>query len=222
MAQSRPSLSETFLDILIENQPGLLRTARRVVRNEMEAEDVVQEVALTVLSTPDMLGGVQNIAAWLATLAYRRGVDALRKKSPRRFSEWTEANESAEDGRSSALDVQVENERLDALIAGRAPHDALYDAVACALLLERSLISNEELAREVSRRLSPGVEVRLRYAYYVTCKSVVKDAAGKVTEVHCTYDPATRGGEGVEGVDEPRAAQMESPTSLRVEPVAAR
>ena len=44
-------------------------------------------------------------------------------------------------------------------------------------------------------RLAPGREVRLRYAYFVTCTSVVKDAAGAVTEIHCTYDPATRGGD---------------------------
>ena len=44
-------------------------------------------------------------------------------------------------------------------------------------------------------RLFPGNEVRLRYAYYIKCTGVVKDAAGNVTEVHCTYDPATRGGD---------------------------
>jgi glutaminyl-tRNA synthetase len=43
-------------------------------------------------------------------------------------------------------------------------------------------------------RLSPGREVRLRYGYFVTCTSVVKDEKGDVIEVHCTYDPATRGG----------------------------
>jgi glutaminyl-tRNA synthetase len=43
-------------------------------------------------------------------------------------------------------------------------------------------------------RLSPGREVRLRYGYFVTCKSVVKNEKGEVVEVHCTYDPATRGG----------------------------
>jgi glutaminyl-tRNA synthetase len=43
-------------------------------------------------------------------------------------------------------------------------------------------------------RLSPGREVRLRYGYFVTCKSVVKNDKGEVVEVHCTYDPATRGG----------------------------
>jgi len=48
-------------------------------------------------------------------------------------------------------------------------------------------------------RMSPGVEVRLRYAYFVKCVGVVKDAAGNVTEVHCTYDPATRGGDAPDG-----------------------
>ena len=43
-------------------------------------------------------------------------------------------------------------------------------------------------------RLSPGHEVRLRYGYFITCTSVVKNDKGEVIEVHCTYDPATRGG----------------------------
>src|SRR6185437_7025624 len=48
-------------------------------------------------------------------------------------------------------------------------------------------------------RLSPGREVRLRYGYLVTCTRVVKDASGNVIEVHCTYDPATRGGNTPDG-----------------------
>ena len=48
-------------------------------------------------------------------------------------------------------------------------------------------------------RLTPGKEVRLRYAYYVTCKSCVKDADGNVVEVHCDYDPETRGGQSADG-----------------------
>ncbi len=43
-------------------------------------------------------------------------------------------------------------------------------------------------------RLAPGREVRLRYAYYITCKEVVKDAEGRIVELICTYDPASRGG----------------------------
>jgi glutaminyl-tRNA synthetase len=48
-------------------------------------------------------------------------------------------------------------------------------------------------------RLSPGNEVRLRYAYFVTCREVIKNAAGEVIELRCTYDPATRGGNAPDG-----------------------
>ena len=48
-------------------------------------------------------------------------------------------------------------------------------------------------------RLTPGQEVRLRATYIIKCESVVKDASGNVTEVHCTYDPATRGGSAPDG-----------------------
>jgi glutaminyl-tRNA synthetase len=48
-------------------------------------------------------------------------------------------------------------------------------------------------------RLSPGNEVRLRYAYFITCREVVKNAAGEVVELRCTYDPATKGGNAPDG-----------------------
>jgi len=48
-------------------------------------------------------------------------------------------------------------------------------------------------------RLAPGRQVRLRKAYLVTCTGVVKDAAGEITELRCTYDPATRGGDAPDG-----------------------
>ena len=48
-------------------------------------------------------------------------------------------------------------------------------------------------------RLAPGREVRLRYAYFITCGDVVKDEAGRVTALHCTYDPETRGGNAPDG-----------------------
>ena len=48
-------------------------------------------------------------------------------------------------------------------------------------------------------RLSPGREVRLRYAYFVTCTGVIKNENGDITEVHCTYDPETRGGDAPDG-----------------------
>ena len=48
-------------------------------------------------------------------------------------------------------------------------------------------------------RLSPGAEVRLRYAYFITCKEVIKDGKGEVVELRCTYDPASRGGNSPDG-----------------------
>jgi glutaminyl-tRNA synthetase len=48
-------------------------------------------------------------------------------------------------------------------------------------------------------RLSPGMEARLRYAYFITCREAVKNSAGEVTELRCTYDPATRGGNAPDG-----------------------
>jgi glutaminyl-tRNA synthetase len=48
-------------------------------------------------------------------------------------------------------------------------------------------------------RLSPGNEVRLRYAYFIKCTGVIKNAAGEVVELRCTYDPATKGGNAPDG-----------------------
>jgi len=48
-------------------------------------------------------------------------------------------------------------------------------------------------------RLAPGREVRLRYAYFITCVDVIKDEKGEITELHCTYDPETRGGDSPDG-----------------------
>jgi glutaminyl-tRNA synthetase len=48
-------------------------------------------------------------------------------------------------------------------------------------------------------RLSPGNEVRLRCAYFITCQDVIKDDRGAIVELRCTYDPATRGGDAPDG-----------------------
>ena len=64
------------------------------------------------------------------------------------------------------------------------------------------LIERDDFIEEAPKkyfRLTPGQEVRLRWAYYVTCTHCVKDATGKVTEVYCTYDPATKGGDSADG-----------------------
>ncbi len=48
-------------------------------------------------------------------------------------------------------------------------------------------------------RLAPGVEVRLRYSYFITCNNVVKDEKGEIVELHCTYDPLSKGGKSPDG-----------------------
>ena len=63
-------------------------------------------------------------------------------------------------------------------------------------------IEREDFMEEPPRkffRLAPGREVRLRYAYFITCTDMVKDDTGEVVELHCTYDPATRGGDSPDG-----------------------
>ena len=66
------------------------------------------------------------------------------------------------------------------------------------LYIERSDF-NEDPPKKFFR-LSPGKEVRLRYAYFIKCENVVKDeTTGEITEIHCTYDPATRGGDSPDG-----------------------
>jgi glutaminyl-tRNA synthetase len=64
------------------------------------------------------------------------------------------------------------------------------------------LIEREDFMEDPPKkfyRLAPGREVRLRYAYLVTCREVVKNADGEVVELRCTYDPATRGGDAPDG-----------------------
>jgi glutaminyl-tRNA synthetase len=65
------------------------------------------------------------------------------------------------------------------------------------LWIERDDFMEEPAAKFF--RLAPGREVRLRSAYFVTCREVVKDAAGEIVELRCTYDPATRGGDAPDG-----------------------
>ncbi len=63
-------------------------------------------------------------------------------------------------------------------------------------------IERDDFMEEPSKkyfRLSPGNEVRLRYAYFIKCESFVKDENGEIIEVHCTYDPASRGGNSPDG-----------------------
>jgi glutaminyl-tRNA synthetase len=91
--------------------------------------------------------------------------------------------------------------QVEELEAVNNPEDA--SAGTRKVPFSRELYIEQDDFREVPPkqyyRLSPGREVRLRYGYFITCTSVVKNEKGEVVEVHCTYDPQTRGGNAPDG-----------------------
>jgi len=101
------------------------------------------------------------------------------------------------------LKVVIENypegqtEELDALNHPDDPANTRKVTFGRELLVERDDFM--ENPPKKFHRLSVGREVRLRYAYFITCHEVVKDAAGEVVELRCTYDPATKGGNAPDG-----------------------
>jgi glutaminyl-tRNA synthetase len=117
----------------------------------------------------------------------------LNKRAPRRM------------GVMRPLKLVIENypeDQVEELEAINNPEDP--DAGTRMVPFSKTLyIEQDDFQEEPHKkfyRLYPGNEVRLRYAYLVTCTRVVKDPeTGEVTEVHCTYDPATRGGDAPDG-----------------------
>ncbi|MDJ0850101.1 MAG: glutamine--tRNA ligase/YqeY domain fusion protein [Myxococcota bacterium] len=102
------------------------------------------------------------------------------------------------------LRVVIENypeDRVEELEAINNPEDA--EAGTRKVPFARELwIERDDFLEDPPKkffRLAPGREVRLRYAYFVTCTDVVKDERGEVVEVRCTYDPETRGGDAPDG-----------------------
>jgi glutaminyl-tRNA synthetase len=118
--------------------------------------------------------------------------DRLNKIAPRRM------------GVLNPLKVVIENypeEQVEELEAINNPEDE--SAGTRKVPFSRELwIERDDFLEEPPKkffRMSPGREVRLRSAYFITCTSVVKDASGEVTELRCSYDPATRGGNSPDG-----------------------
>jgi len=116
----------------------------------------------------------------------------LNKRAPRRMAVLRPLKLTIED---------YPEGKVDELDAVNNPEDASMGTrkvpFSRVLYIERDDFM-EEPPKEFYR-LAPDREVRLRYAYFVTCKRVVKDAAGNITEVLCTHDPATRGGNAPDG-----------------------
>jgi len=118
--------------------------------------------------------------------------DVLNRRAPRRFAVL------------DPLKVVVENYpegQVEEMKVGNNPEDP--SAGSRRVPFTRELwIERDDFMEEPPRkffRLAPGREVRLRSAYFVTCREVVKNAAGRVVELRCTYDPATRGGDAPDG-----------------------
>jgi glutaminyl-tRNA synthetase len=118
--------------------------------------------------------------------------DDLNKRAPRRMAVL------------NPLKLVIDNfpeEKVEELDAVNNPEDA--SAGTRKIPFSRVLYIEQDDFRETPPpkffRLTPGQEVRLRWAYFVKCTSVVKNEKGDVTEVHCTYDPATRGGDSPDG-----------------------
>ena len=93
-------------------------------------------------------------------------------------------------------------ELVESLDAPLYPHDVPLTGSRPVPFSRELWIERDDFMEDPPKkffRLAPGREVRLRYGYLVTCTGVVKDASGQVIEVHCTYDPATRGGDAPDG-----------------------
>jgi glutaminyl-tRNA synthetase len=92
--------------------------------------------------------------------------------------------------------------QVEELDASYYPHDVPLTGSRKVPFSRELYIEREDFMEDPPKkffRLAPGREVRLRYAYLITCQEVVKDASGQIVELRCTYDPATRGGDAPDG-----------------------
>ena len=103
------------------------------------------------------------------------------------------------------LKVVIENYpegEIEMLDASYYPHDVPKTGSRAVPFARELYIERDDFMENPPKkffRLAPGREVRLRYGYFITCTSVVKDAIGEIVELRCSYDPATRGGDAPDG-----------------------
>ena len=91
---------------------------------------------------------------------------------------------------------------VEELDAPYYPHDVPKEGSRTLPFSKEIWIDRDDFMEDPPKkffRLAPGREVRLRYGYLITCTNVVKDSSGNVVELHCTYDPATKGGNAPDG-----------------------
>jgi glutaminyl-tRNA synthetase len=92
--------------------------------------------------------------------------------------------------------------QVEELDASYYPHDVPLTGSRKVPFSRELYIERDDFMENPSKkfyRLAPNREVRLRYGYFVTCTGIVKDSSGEISELRCTYDPATRGGDSPDG-----------------------
>ena len=92
--------------------------------------------------------------------------------------------------------------QVEELTAQNYPHDVPKTGTRTVPFSRELYVERDDFMEEPPKkfyRLAPGREVRLRFGYLITCHDVIKDAAGNVVELHCTYDPETRSGNAPDG-----------------------
>ena len=140
----------------------------------------------------EVIGVAKNDSVHEIELLEHSVRNVLNRTSPRRFGVLDPLKvviDNYPEGQTEA--VEVPNNPEDPSAGSRQV------TFSRELWIERDDFMEEPLPKFF--RLAPGREVRLRAAYFVTCQSVVKDDQGCVIELHCTYDPATRGGDAPDG-----------------------
>jgi glutaminyl-tRNA synthetase len=137
--------------------------------------------------------GVTKVESWIDIGRVENAVrDHLNKVAPRRMAVL------------NPLKVVIENwpaGKVDHLDAVNNPEDAAAGTRSVPFSGEL-YIEREDFMEDLPKkffRLAPGREVRLRYAYFITCREVVKNDAGEIAELRCSYDPQTRGGNAPDG-----------------------
>ena len=94
------------------------------------------------------------------------------------------------------------DDQVDELDAPSYPHDVPLEGSRMIPFSREIWVDRDDFMEDPPKkffRLAPGREVRLRYGYLITCTDVIKNASGEVIELHCTYDPATKGGNTPDG-----------------------
>lgn len=126
--------AEHVAEVLTENYRRMLSRARQVLRSEVDAEDAVQDVMLTLLRAPDMLSGVERVTGWLLTMVYRRSVDIIRRE--RRRDGWDSDDVIAELFPEGSNSADMESDELVEAVYGalnELPEDQRFVILANAV-----------------------------------------------------------------------------------------